>query len=54
MNKPLRFRRGETGLQAVRDINTNKGGHVESYAEADFVARNSVVRKIWGDADRRF
>ena len=35
----------------LRDINISAGGHAASHTEADFVARGSVVRRIWGDAD---
>jgi hypothetical protein len=51
MNNPPRFRCGKASFLAVRDINTNGGDHAASHVEADFVARGSIVRKIWGDAD---
>lgn len=35
----------------MRDINANMSGRAASNAGADFVARGSVVREIWGDAD---
>jgi uncharacterized protein (DUF2236 family) len=35
----------------LREINTDRGGRAASSAVADFVARGSVVRRIWGDAD---
>lgn len=34
-----------------RDIDISAGGDAASHAGADFVARGSVVRRIWGDAD---
>lgn len=51
MSNPPRPRRGKAGLPVERDIDTSSGGRAARHAGADFVARGSVVREIWGDAD---